>query len=55
MYKLSKPVDGFESGEQLTVTAEYGGWHPYDYKLEPVTESATGSVELTYDKLVFVT
>lgn len=50
-YELIEPVDGFEEGDVLVVTAQYGDWHPYDVKLEPRANSESGAVELTWDRL----
>lgn len=53
--ELDVPIAGYEEGDELVVTAEYGDWHPYDVKLEPLPQSATGSIELTRSKLAFAT
>ena len=54
-YELTEPIAGFEEGDVLVLTAEYGDWHPYDVKLEPLPAGATGSVELTRRQLDYAT
>lgn len=54
-HKLVEPVAEFERGDVVVRTAEYGSWHPYDVKLEPVQDAATGSIEVTREKLEYIT
>jgi hypothetical protein len=51
IYELDDPVETFEEGQLLEVTAQYGNWHVYDVKLRPRGKSNSGSVELTWDSL----
>jgi hypothetical protein len=50
-YQLVTAVGNFTAGAVLDVTARFGDWHVYDVRLEPVHQTATGSLELTAERL----
>ena len=50
-YRLTEPVNDFQKGTELELTARFGDWHPKDVKLEPQSSERGGSVELTWDRL----
>jgi hypothetical protein len=50
-FRLVEPVAGFDEGDMLDVTTRFGDWHTADVRLEPIDDSKSGSVELTFHEL----
>ena len=50
-YEIETAVAGFDTGNVIEVTAQYGDWHVYDVKVRSQGDGGGEAAELTWSEL----